>query len=57
MYVNDIDSSDRGLTVNDLLSTDEELAAVCGALDDIGADIIVVTWMVGDSAMEMSTTR
>ena len=57
MYVNDIDSSARVLTVNDLLSTDEELAAVCDALDDIGADIIVVTWMVGDSAMEMSTTR
>jgi adenine phosphoribosyltransferase len=55
MYINDIEEGDRVLIVDDLLSTGGTLAAICGALDEIGADIadiVVVFRKAGDSAMD-----
>jgi len=55
MYINDVDPDDRLLIVDDLLSTGGTLAAICNALDDIGADIadiVVVIRKIGDSAMD-----
>ena len=55
MYINDIDAGDRVLVLDDLLSTGGTLAAICDALDDIGADIadiIVVIRKIGDSALD-----
>jgi len=55
MYINDIDPDDTVLIIDDLLSTGGTLAAICDALDDIGAeisDIVVVIRKVGDSAMD-----
>jgi adenine phosphoribosyltransferase len=55
MYINDVEAGDRVLIVDDLLSTGGTLAAICEALDDIGADIAdiaVVMRKVGDSAMD-----
>jgi adenine phosphoribosyltransferase len=55
MYINDVQSGDRVLIVDDLLSTGGTLAAICEALDDIGADvadIVVVIRKVGDSALD-----
>jgi adenine phosphoribosyltransferase len=55
MYINDIEPDDRVLIVDDLLSTGGTLAAICDALDDIGADIadiVVVIRKVGESALD-----
>jgi adenine phosphoribosyltransferase len=55
MYINDVEEGDRVLIVDDLLSTGGTLAAICGALDEIGADIadiVVVFRKAGDSAMD-----
>jgi adenine phosphoribosyltransferase len=55
MYINDVEPDDRVLIVDDLLSTGGTLAAICEALDGIGAeisDILVVIRKVGDSAMD-----
>ena len=55
MYINDIEAGDRVLIVDDLLSTGGTMAAICTALDEIGAeiaDIAVVFRKVGDSAMD-----
>ena len=55
MYINDIEAGDRVLIVDDLLSTGGTLAAICNALDDIGADvadIVVVIRKVGESALD-----
>jgi len=55
MYINDVEEGDRVLIVDDLLSTGGTLAAVTGALDDIGAeisDIVVVIRKVGSSALD-----
>ncbi|SNZ06062.1 adenine phosphoribosyltransferase [Natronoarchaeum philippinense] len=55
MYINDVEEGDRVLIVDDLLSTGGTLAAVTGALDDIGAeiaDIVVVIRKVGGSALD-----
>jgi adenine phosphoribosyltransferase len=55
MYINDVEADDRVLVVDDLLSTGGTLAAICGALDDIGADIVdivVVLRKVGPSALD-----
>ena len=55
MYINDIEADDRLLIVDDLLSTGGTRAAICTALEDIGAeiaDIVVVIRKIGESAME-----
>jgi adenine phosphoribosyltransferase len=55
MYINDVEAGNRVLVVDDLLSTGGTLAAICGALDDIGAeivDIVVVLRKVGPSALD-----
>ncbi len=55
MYINDVEAGDRLLIVDDLLSTGGTLAAICDALDSIGAeiaDIAVVIEKNGPSAMD-----
>ncbi len=55
MYINDVEDGDRVLIVDDLLSTGGTLAAICDALDGIGAeivDIVVVIRKAGESAMD-----
>jgi adenine phosphoribosyltransferase len=55
MYINDIKAGDRVLIVDDLLSTGGTMAAICAALDEIGAeitDIAVVIRKIGESAMD-----
>ncbi|GGC47201.1 adenine phosphoribosyltransferase [Haloferax sulfurifontis] len=55
MFINDIEDGDRVLVVDDLLSTGGTLAAICGALDDIGADIsdiVVAIRKVGETALD-----
>ncbi|MFC7130997.1 hypoxanthine/guanine phosphoribosyltransferase [Haloferax chudinovii] len=55
MFINDIEAGDRVLVVDDLLSTGGTLAAICGALDDIGAevsDIVVAIRKVGETALD-----
>ena len=55
MYINDVEAGDRVLIVDDLLSTGGTLAAICDALDEIGAeiaDIVVVIRKVGESALD-----
>ncbi|MFC7154096.1 hypoxanthine/guanine phosphoribosyltransferase [Halomarina halobia] len=55
MYINDVEAGDRVLIVDDLLSTGGTLAAICDALDGIGAqivDIVVVIRKVGKSALD-----
>ncbi|WP_207587260.1 hypoxanthine/guanine phosphoribosyltransferase [Halomontanus rarus] len=55
MYINDVGPGDRVVIVDDMLSTGGTLAAICRALDDIGAeivDIVVVMRKVGDSALD-----
>jgi adenine phosphoribosyltransferase len=55
MFINDIEAGDDLLIVDDLLSTGGTMAAICEALDDIGAnisDIIVVFRKQGESALD-----
>ena len=55
MFINDIEAGDDLLIVDDLLSTGGTMAAICEALDDIGADIsdiVVVFQKQGDSALD-----
>ncbi len=55
MYINDVGAGDRVLIVDDMLSTGGTLAAICGALSDIGAeivDVVVVMRKVGESALD-----
>ncbi len=55
MFINDVDPGDRLLLVDDLLSTGGTLAAICDALDEIGAtiaDIVVVFRKAGESALD-----
>ncbi|WP_436901212.1 hypoxanthine/guanine phosphoribosyltransferase [Halovenus halobia] len=57
MYLNDIDEGDRLLILDDLISTGGTMAAICDALDEIGAeiaDIVVVFRKVGENALEDS---
>jgi adenine phosphoribosyltransferase len=57
MYLNDIDPGDRLLILDDLISTGGTMAAICDALDDIGAeiaDIVVVFRKVGENALDDS---
>ncbi|GGM55271.1 adenine phosphoribosyltransferase [Halarchaeum rubridurum] len=55
MFINDVEEGDRVLILDDLLSTGGTLAAITGALDDIGAevtDIVVALRKVGPSALD-----
>jgi len=55
MFINDVDPGDRVLIVDDLLSTGGTLAAICEALDEMGAeiaDIVVVIRKVGGSQLD-----
>ncbi|MFC6903857.1 hypoxanthine/guanine phosphoribosyltransferase [Halalkalicoccus tibetensis] len=55
MYINDVEEGDRVVVVDDMLSTGGTLAAICGALSDIGAeivDVVVVLCKVGPSALD-----
>ena len=55
MYINDIEAGDRVVIVDDMLSTGGTLAAICNALDDIGAEIVdiaVVMRKVGPSELD-----
>jgi adenine phosphoribosyltransferase len=46
MYMNDVYEGDRVLLLDDVLSTGGTLKALCGALDDIGADIADVVAVI-----------
>jgi len=46
MYVNDVYEGDRVLVLDDVLSTGGTLAALTGALEDIGADICDVVSVI-----------
>ncbi|WP_262176547.1 hypoxanthine/guanine phosphoribosyltransferase [Haloarcula laminariae] len=46
MYVNDVYDGDRVLVLDDVLSTGGTLAALTGALEDIGADICDVVCVI-----------
>jgi adenine phosphoribosyltransferase len=55
MFINDVDEGDELLVVDDLLSTGGTMAAICDALDGIGAtiaDVVVVFRKVGPSALD-----
>ena len=55
MYINDVDEGDRVLLLDDLLSTGGTLAAVCDALDVVGAeivDVVVVIRKVGETELD-----
>jgi adenine phosphoribosyltransferase len=58
MYINDVAAGDRLLIVDDLLSTGGTLAAICDALDEIGADVadivVVMRKLGGESALDES---
>jgi adenine phosphoribosyltransferase len=46
MYVNDVYAGDKVLVLDDVLSTGGTLAAITGALEDIGADITDVVAVI-----------
>ena len=46
MYVNDVYDGDRVLVLDDVLSTGGTLAALTGALEDIGADICDIVCVI-----------
>ena len=46
MYVNDVYKGDRVLVLDDVLSTGGTLAALTGALEDIGADICDIVCVI-----------
>jgi adenine phosphoribosyltransferase len=55
MYINDIEAEDRVLVLDDLLSTGNTLAAICDAIEDIGAEVtdtVVVIRKIGTDAMQ-----
>jgi len=56
MYMNDVYEGDRVLLLDDVLSTGGTLKALCGALEEIGADIVDIVTVIkkvgGDNALE-----
>ena len=56
MYMNDVYEGDRVLLLDDVLSTGGTLKALCGALEDIGADIADVVAVIkkvgGENALD-----
>lgn len=58
MYINDVYEGDRVLLLDDVLSTGGTLAALCGALEEIGADIVDVVAVIkkvgGENKLENS---
>ncbi|WP_299233790.1 hypoxanthine/guanine phosphoribosyltransferase [Natronomonas sp.] len=46
MYINDVTEGDNVLVLDDVLSTGGTLSAVCGALEDIGANIVDVVAVI-----------
>jgi len=56
MYINDVAAGDRVLVLDDVLSTGGTLAAVIGALDDIGAEVVDTVAVIkkegGENAVE-----
>ena len=55
LFINDVDEGDRVLVLDDVLSSGGTLAAICDALDDIGAeiaDVVVLIRRVGESALD-----
>ena len=56
MYINDVGPDDRVLVLDDVLSTGGTLAAVLGALEEIGTEVVdtvaVIKKVGGDNAVE-----
>jgi len=56
MYMNDVYADDRVLLLDDVLSTGGTLKALCGALDEIGAEIADVVAVIkkvgGENALD-----
>jgi len=46
MYINDVEAGDNVLVLDDVLSTGGTLAAICDALEDIGANLIDVVAVI-----------
>jgi adenine phosphoribosyltransferase len=46
MYINDVESGDRALVLDDVLSTGGTLSAICTALEEIGADLVDVVAVI-----------
>ncbi|MUV88024.1 adenine phosphoribosyltransferase [Natronomonas sp. CBA1123] len=58
MFINDVEAGDNVLVLDDVLSTGGTLTAICGALEDIGADIVDVVAVIkkvgGENKLEDS---
>jgi adenine phosphoribosyltransferase len=58
MFINDVEVGDRVLVLDDVLSTGGTLAAVLGALDEIGAEVVdsvaVIKKVGGENKVEAS---
>ncbi|MEF8777278.1 MAG: hypoxanthine/guanine phosphoribosyltransferase [Natronomonas sp.] len=46
MYINDVSEGDNVLVLDDVLSTGGTLSAICGALEDIGAEIVDIVAVI-----------
>jgi len=46
MYINDVEAGDGVLVLDDVVSTGGTLTAVCGALEEIGADLVDVVAVI-----------
>ena len=46
MFINDVEAGDNVLVLDDVLSTGGTLTAICGALEEIGADIVDVVAVI-----------
>ena len=58
MYINDVEAGDGVLVLDDVVSTGGTLTAVCGALEEIGADLADVVAVIkkvgGENELESS---